>query len=204
MTTTRRRIYRIPHAHILNFLRKSGIRKLAGKISEDDEQAAVVLPMPLNVPEGAVVASVQSNYSVQAFDFVVEHESFAEIADCAELPVIRLEMELFVVAHANAETDQVTPAAEVTHKSELKPAEVFSVGSVIQDELKARDWSLDELASKMGGAPYPRLLQLIRAQQGCPRIDLHFAQRLASAFGTLPEFWLRVDDTWHDNKGWAQ
>ena len=54
-TTNRRRIYRIPHAHILNFLRKAGIRKLAGKISEKDRQAAVVLPMPLNVPEGATV-----------------------------------------------------------------------------------------------------------------------------------------------------
>lgn len=114
MTNTRRRIYRIPHAHILNFLRKSGIRKLAGKIGEADEQAAVVLPMPLNVPEGATVASVQSNYAAQAFDFVVEHESFAEVADCVELPVIKLEMELFVVAHANAETDQVKPAAQVT------------------------------------------------------------------------------------------
>lgn len=152
--------------------------------------------MPIVIPEGAKVVSVQSNYSAQAFDFVVEHESFAEVQECAELPIIR--------SAIYAETNEAKPAAEVTHKSELKPAEVFSVGSVIQDELKARDWSLDELASKMGGAPYPRLLQLIRAQQGCPRIDLHFAQRLASAFGTLPEFWLRVDDTWHDNKGWAQ
>ena len=112
-TTNRRRIYRIPHAHILNFLRKAGIRKLAGKISEKDRQAAVVLPMPLNVPEGATVASVQSNYSAQAFDFVVEHESFAEVKDCDELPVIRLEMNLFVVANANLATDAVAQAAKV-------------------------------------------------------------------------------------------
>lgn len=137
--------------------------------------------MPIVIPEGAKVVSVQSNYSAQAFDFVVEHESFAEVQECAELPIIRSAI-----------------------YAELKPAEVFSVGSVIREELKARDWSLDELASKMGGAPYPRLLQLIRAQQGCPRIDLNFAQRLASALGANPEFWLRIDDTWHANKGWAQ
>lgn len=73
---------------------------------------AIILPKPLNIPDGAKVCSVQSNYAGQCFDFVVEHETFSEIADCTELPVVRMELELFHVGTVDEASERYTPAID--------------------------------------------------------------------------------------------
>lgn len=74
--------------------------------------AAIVLPKPLNIPDGAKVCSVQSNYNQQCFDFVIEHETFAEVKDCVDLPVVRMELHLFHVGTVDEADERFTPAAE--------------------------------------------------------------------------------------------
>ena len=106
MTTTnenRRRIYRVPHAHIFGMMRIAGIQ----------ETSAIVAPRPLNLPEGTKVCSVQSNYEANAFDFVAEHESFAVVPEGTKMPVVKLELELFHVANVNDGNLSVTPVEPV-------------------------------------------------------------------------------------------
>lgn len=95
-TSANRRIYRIPHAHILNLVRIAGIQG----------NGAVIIPRPLDLPEGAKVCSVQSNYSAQAFDYVVEHETFAAVPECEMLPVVKLELELFRIGKVDESTQK--------------------------------------------------------------------------------------------------
>lgn len=73
---------------------------------------AIILPKPLNIPDGAKVCSVQSNYAANCFDFVVEHETFAEVSECVELPVVRMELHLFHVGTVDEAGDRYTPAIE--------------------------------------------------------------------------------------------
>lgn len=74
--------------------------------------SAVILPKPLNIPDGAKVCSVQSNYNQQCFDFVIEHETFAEVKDCVDLPVVRMELQLFTVGRLDEADERFMPAAE--------------------------------------------------------------------------------------------
>ena len=85
-----------------------------------------------------------------------------------------------------------------------KPAEVFHVSEFIREEMEARGWDRDRLASEMTpGAS--------RREWGITRLTLDFlfesrgkkmfigkktANQLALAFGTSPELWANLDDAW--------
>jgi hypothetical protein len=91
MTTTtnndnRRKIIRVPHCEVMNILRGTGVTDASG---------FVYLRRAINLPEGTKVCSVQSNYMAQAFDFVVEHDSFEPVPDCQQLPAEYLQTEAF-------------------------------------------------------------------------------------------------------------
>lgn len=85
---------------------------LCGVAQTIQNGSAIILPKPLNIPDGAKVCSVQSNYAANCFDFVVEHETFAEVQECCELPVVRIELELFHVGTIDEAGERYTPAID--------------------------------------------------------------------------------------------
>lgn len=77
------------------------------------------------------------------------------------------------------------------------PAAVFHVAEILQGELEARGWTLDEL-KRRSGADGAGCLALDFLMLRDPRLSLDgdTAGLIAKAFGTSAEFWLRVDETW--------
>ena len=84
------------------------------------------------------------------------------------------------------------------------PAEVFPPGEYIRDEIEARGWSLDDLASRMGTTS---------KECGIWRLVLDFTQdcqfkgvllgedcanALSRAFGSSAELWLELDRRWQE------
>lgn len=72
---------------------------------------------------------------------------------------------------------------------ELIPAEVFSPGEYIRDELEARGWTQDDLAT-ITGRPLSAVSQIITGKRS---ISADWAAALADAFGTSVELWLRLE-----------
>jgi len=71
----------------------------------------------------------------------------------------------------------------------IVPAQAFSPGEFLRDELEARDWTQAEFA-KMIGRP-PRLVsELIAGKRG---ITPETAHELAAAFGTSAQLWMNLD-----------
>jgi HTH-type transcriptional regulator / antitoxin HigA len=77
----------------------------------------------------------------------------------------------------------------ITKMNTRTPAEVFSPGEFIRDELEARGWTQGDLA-KIMGRPEPGINLIINDKRG---ITPETAVELGGAFGTSPEFWLNLD-----------
>ena len=72
------------------------------------------------------------------------------------------------------------------------PAEVFSPGVFIREELEARGWTQRDLAAVLG-----RPLQLVNELvNGKKRLTAERAKQLAAAFGTSPELWLNLENAY--------
>ena len=69
------------------------------------------------------------------------------------------------------------------------PAEVFSPGDFIRDELKARGWTQEDLANILG-RPLPAVSEIIQGKRGVTPLT---ARELAEAFGTSAEYWLNLE-----------
>ncbi len=72
------------------------------------------------------------------------------------------------------------------------PAEVFSPGEFISDELQARGWKQEDLARVLG-RPLKTVNELIRGKKA---ITATTALELASAFGTSAQFWLNLESAY--------
>jgi plasmid maintenance system antidote protein VapI len=78
----------------------------------------------------------------------------------------------------------------------------FPPGEYLMDELRARGWSLEALAGKMGGAFEERkadklaLELLVNIPQRGLLLGRETAERLSQALGTSAELWLRLDAAW--------
>lgn len=70
-----------------------------------------------------------------------------------------------------------------------RPAEVFSPGEILRDELEARNWTQADLAQIIG-RPASTITQIIAGNRG---ITPETAQELSAAFETTPEFWMNLD-----------
>lgn len=71
----------------------------------------------------------------------------------------------------------------------LSPAEVFSPGEFLSDELEARGWSQQEFAEIIGRPPN-LVSQIINGKR---TITPGTAKELAAALGTTPMFWLNLE-----------
>lgn len=69
------------------------------------------------------------------------------------------------------------------------PAEVFSPGEYLSDELEARGWSQTELADILG-RPAPHINQIVKGRRP---VTPEIAKELAAAFGTSPMVWLNLE-----------
>ena len=86
----------------------------------------------------------------------------------------------------------------------MSAAEVFPVGEFIRDELRARGWSVCDLAGKMGGDPDVNhcALDLVMLAPD-PKYPLgeEMAHQLAGAFGTSADLWENLDRAWREEQG---
>jgi HTH-type transcriptional regulator/antitoxin HigA len=76
------------------------------------------------------------------------------------------------------------------------PAEVFTPGEFVKDELEARGWSQVDLAEILGRSP--RLVSEIVS--GRRQITPQTASGLADAFGTDPQFWMNLESAYQLSK----
>jgi HTH-type transcriptional regulator / antitoxin HigA len=72
------------------------------------------------------------------------------------------------------------------------PAEVFSPGEFVREELDARGWTQDDLAQIMG-RPLRLVNELINGKK---QITPDTARGLAEAFGTEPLYWMNLDSAY--------
>lgn len=70
-----------------------------------------------------------------------------------------------------------------------KPAEVFSPGEILRDELEERGWSQADLAQIMG-RPSNVITHILAGKRG---ITPETARGLSAALGTSAEFWMNLD-----------
>lgn len=78
-------------------------------------------------------------------------------------------------------------------------AEAFPPGEFIADELLARDWTIRDLAERMGGDVSINefvVSILVLARPKGLLIGNDTAAQLGKAFKTSPEFWLNLDLAW--------
>jgi HTH-type transcriptional regulator/antitoxin HigA len=73
--------------------------------------------------------------------------------------------------------------------TERVPAEVFSPGEYLSDELEARGWTQSEFADIIG-RPAPHVNQIIKGKRG---ITPEIAKDFAAAFGTSALLWLNLE-----------
>ena len=73
-----------------------------------------------------------------------------------------------------------------------KPANVFSPGEFLRDELEARGWTQRDLADVLG-RPLQTVNQIINAKK---RITPETAVELASALGTSAGLWLNLESAY--------
>ena len=79
---------------------------------------------------------------------------------------------------------------------ERTPAEVFSPGELIRDEIEARGWSQIELAEVLG-RPGRLVSELIAGKRA---ITPETAKGLGQAFGTGAQFWLNMESSYQLSK----
>lgn len=73
-----------------------------------------------------------------------------------------------------------------------KPAEVFPPGEFLREELHARGWMQGDFARVLG-RPLQTVNQIIN---GNKRITVETAKEIGLAFGTGPEVWLNLENTY--------
>jgi HTH-type transcriptional regulator / antitoxin HigA len=73
--------------------------------------------------------------------------------------------------------------------NEIVPAQAFSPGEFLRDELEARDWTQAEFAEIIG-RPVRLVNELIAGKRG---ITPETAHELAAAFGTSAQLWMNLD-----------
>ena len=78
-------------------------------------------------------------------------------------------------------------------QKQFKPAEIFSPGEYLRDELAERGWTQNDLA-KVIDRPLQAVNEIIK---GNKRITADTAKAIAKAFGTSPELWLNMQ-TYYD------
>lgn len=79
------------------------------------------------------------------------------------------------------------------------PATAFHPADYIEDEMRARGWSRDDLARRMGDDFATERLALdlyLETRDGGLRIGEDGAAQLARAFGTSAELWVRLERAW--------
>lgn len=72
------------------------------------------------------------------------------------------------------------------------PAEVFTPGEFIRDELEARGWSQTHLAAILGCSLH-LVNEILSGQRA---ITPEMARGLGEAFGTDPQFWLNLESAY--------
>ena len=72
------------------------------------------------------------------------------------------------------------------------PAEVFPPGEFLREELEARGWTQNDLA-RVIGRPLQTVNQIVNGRK---RITAETAKELGLAFGTGPEVWLNLENTY--------
>lgn len=72
------------------------------------------------------------------------------------------------------------------------PAEVFSPGEFIREELEARGWTQADLAAILN-KPLPAVNEIITGKKA---ITPETAKALSDAFGTGPEFWMNLESAY--------
>lgn len=85
------------------------------------------------------------------------------------------------------------------------PIEAFPVWGYVADELVARDWTVEELARRMGGDEQVNLacLCFLSIQESTVRAGKQWmlgeevAAGLSRAFGTSSEVWMNLDASFH-------
>jgi len=83
------------------------------------------------------------------------------------------------------------------------PAECFHPSEYIQDELDARGWTLDDLATRMGGDRALNRLSLslyFTVGPGEPDLLLGDCIDLQRAFGVSAQFFRNLEKSWRDWK----
>lgn len=73
-----------------------------------------------------------------------------------------------------------------------RPAEVFAPGEYIREELEARGWTQGDLATILN-RPLQAINEIINGKK---RITAETAKAIAAAFGTSPEVWLNLENTY--------
>jgi HTH-type transcriptional regulator/antitoxin HigA len=78
----------------------------------------------------------------------------------------------------------------------IRPAEAFSPGEFLREELEERGWTQADLAEIMG-RPLALVNEIIAGKRG---ITAETARGLSAAFGTSPELWMRLEAAWQLSK----
>ena len=76
---------------------------------------------------------------------------------------------------------------------------VEHVSAFVQDEMDARGWDEEEMARQMGPERDKNLLligMILHVQDRNLMLDQNTATRIARAFGTSPDVWVRLDKAW--------
>lgn len=76
--------------------------------------------------------------------------------------------------------------------TELVPAEAFSPGEILQDELEARKWTQIEFAEIIGRSP-KFVNEIIKGEKS---ITTRTAREIAAALGTSPLLWLNLESAY--------
>lgn len=81
---------------------------------------------------------------------------------------------------------------------ERVPAECIPVSEFIAEELRAREWSEDTLAERMGGGVQANhhTLSILNCNDPTVHLSDRTAYKLAHAFGTSVTLWLNLDAAW--------
>jgi HTH-type transcriptional regulator / antitoxin HigA len=85
-------------------------------------------------------------------------------------------------------------------EKKLIPAILIEPGEFITDELEARSWTQKELAEIMK-RPQKTISEIIN---GKARITPATARELAAAFGTSPEFWMNLENSFQLHKAYKE
>ncbi len=80
----------------------------------------------------------------------------------------------------------------IDNENNRRPAEGFSPGDFILEEITARGWSQEDFA-KIINKPLPTVNKIIK---GKTAIIPEVAKRIGAAFGSSPQFWMNLETSW--------